>query len=94
MTVTTFDRAGLTLLVMPAERPADLLQAYPIDLGETTDEIAEALLAVSFLEEITPDQFIVTGIEFADPEQHNTTITLNSADLDETTWMLGDGPGR
>ncbi|WP_186626577.1 hypothetical protein [Rhodococcus sp. BP22] len=91
MTVTTIERAALTLLVVPVEPPADLLQAYPIHLGETVEEIEEALHAVSFLEEITPDQLVVTGIEFADPEQHNTTVTLNSADLDGITWGLGDG---
>ena len=93
VTLTTIDRAALTLLVLPARTlPADnLWQAYPIDLGESAAEIGDALHAVAWLNDITPDQLAIVGVEFADPEQHNTTVTLSGTDLDAMSWVLGDG---
>ncbi|MDV6303551.1 hypothetical protein R3P93_13375 [Rhodococcus cerastii] len=93
VTLTTIDRAALTLLVLPARTlpVANLWQAYPIDLGESAAEIGDALHAVAWLNDITPDQLAIVGVEFADPEQHNTTVTLSGTDLDAMSWVLGDG---
>jgi hypothetical protein len=93
MTVTTIERAELTLLVLPAQqaRTAGSLHAYPIDLGQSAEEISAELDAVSELEGASRHQLVVTGLEFEDPEQHNTTITVSSADLDGVAWVLGDG---
>ncbi|MGB3676513.1 MAG: hypothetical protein WA988_18945 [Candidatus Nanopelagicales bacterium] len=93
MTVTTIERAELTLLVLPAQqaRSAGSLHAYPIDLGQSAEEISAELDAVSELEGATRNQLVVAGIEFEDPEQYNTTVTMSSADLDGVTWVLGDG---
>ncbi|MEH6797561.1 MAG: hypothetical protein V7694_25920, partial [Rhodococcus sp. (in: high G+C Gram-positive bacteria)] len=84
VTLTTIDRAALTLLVLPARTlPADnLWQAYPIDLEESAAEIGDALHAVAWLNDITRDELAIVGVEFADPEQHNTTVTLSGTDLD------------
>ncbi len=89
VTLTTIDRAALTLLVLPARMlPADnLWQAYPIDLGESAAEIGDALHALAWhndirLNDIPPDHLAIVGVEFADPEQHNTTVTLSGIDLD------------
>ncbi|WP_182262547.1 hypothetical protein [Rhodococcus sp. UFZ-B548] len=93
VTLTTIDRAALTLLVLPARTlPADnLWQAYPIDLGESAAEISDALHAVAWLNDITRNELAIAGVEFADPEQHNTTVTLSGTDLDAMSWALGDG---
>lgn len=93
MTVTTIERAEITLLVLPAEagRSVSLLDAYPIDLGQSADEIGAELDAVAQLEGATRDQLVVAGLEFEDPDQHNTNVTLSSADLDGIEWVLGDG---
>ncbi|PZU04717.1 MAG: hypothetical protein DI630_00970 [Gordonia sp. (in: high G+C Gram-positive bacteria)] len=93
MTVTTIERGELTLLVLPTEQAqrAGLLHAYPIDLGQSADEISAELDAVSDLEGITRKQLVIAGLEFEDPEQHNTNVTVGSSDLDGVTWVLGDG---
>lgn len=91
VTLTTIDRAALTLLVVPSRTlPADnLWQAYPIDLAESAAEIGDALHAVAWLNETTPDQLAIVGVEFADPEQYNTNVTLSNADLDAISWAFG-----
>lgn len=93
MTVTTIERAELTLLVLPAQPgpQVSLLHAYPIDLGQSADEISAELDAVAQLEGATRDQLVVAGLEFEDPDQHNTNVTLSGADLDGVAWVLGDG---
>ncbi|MFD4779746.1 hypothetical protein ACFWNH_02025 [Rhodococcus qingshengii] len=93
MTVTTIERAEITLLVLPAEPGphVSLLHAYPIDLGQSADEIGAELDAVAQLEGATRDQLVVAGLEFEDPDQHNTNVTLSSGDLDGIAWVLGDG---
>ncbi|MGB2949248.1 MAG: hypothetical protein WBB62_10645 [Rhodococcus sp. (in: high G+C Gram-positive bacteria)] len=43
------------------------------------------------LNEITPDQLAIVGVEFADPEQHNTSVTLSGTDLDAKSLAVGGG---
>lgn len=91
VTFTTIPRAALTLMVLPAQQlSGGILQAYPIDLDQHAEAIDAELHAVSVLEG-APDEIVIAGIEFGDPEQHNTTVTISGSDLDQVAWVLGDG---
>lgn len=91
-TFTTIPRAALTMLVLPAQQlsAGDITQAYPIDLDQHAEAIDAELHAVSVLEG-APDEIVIAGIEFGDPEQYNTTVTITGSDLDQVAWVLGDG---
>lgn len=95
MSVITIDRADLTLLVLPAEQAQckDLPHSYPIDLGDTPVQIEDELGVIASLEDITVEQFVLVGVEFEDPDQHNTTATVSGADLGALSWAVGDAGG-
>lgn len=66
---------SVTALVAPvatvdAGGRAPLVEVLPIDLG---DADAEAILADLVADE---GELVLVGLEFADPEQYNTTVTL------------------
>lgn len=73
----------------PADATAPALWTYPIDLGQSRAELAAEVEAVARdCAEFTPDsdsdlpagtdpaQVFIVGVEFAHPDQHDTTVTL------------------
>lgn len=92
-TLTTIDRTAITLLVAARKKrfSGAVSQSYPIDLADSAAQIDKSLHAVAWLEETTLDNLVIVGIEFADPEQHNTTVTLTGPELIAVTWVSRDG---
>lgn len=93
MTVTTIDRDSLTLLVLPAKHitTAQNHDAYPVDLCGSADEVSDDLETIAELESVDVAELVIAGVEFDDPEQHNTTVTLRTDDLAGVLWLLDGG---
>jgi len=84
--------SAVSLLVMPAKdaRRKSLLHAYPVDLGQTLAEVTDELAAIGEIERVETGSLEIVGLEFADPEQHNTSVTLGTGDLADVEWLIGD----
>ena len=75
----------LTLLVAPAatdEHDApSLVGAYPVDLGNDPEEVTDVVIAICQIEQVRATELTVLGVEFDDPEQHNTRVTVSGSSL-------------
>lgn len=86
----------VTVLVAPVN-PATghsgssaIYAGYPIDLDAGSAGVAKQLRGICADEQITVDQLEVVGIEFGDPEQYNTTVTLDRDGLEMIVWNHTD----
>lgn len=81
----------LTLLVMDPSQPVGtpIHQAWIVTLDEGLDTAgADQLVDIALDADCSVDELRLAGIEFAHPEQYDTTVTLAGSDLDNIIWIL------
>ena len=88
---TRLDIASITLLVAEPGAHAGAAAMIPFDLDEGTAQAAAALADFAADEHLETADLILAGIEFSDPEQWNTTVTLTGADLMSSIFADASG---
>lgn len=88
--VDEIDAAEITLRVMdPSQNTeTDAIHAWVILLDEGPGEAAAQLAEVAEAAGCSAAELRLVGIEFAHPEQYDTTVTLSGTDLEDVIWCF------